>query len=282
MKKWLSVALLSAAMSSQAASPDRHQLQPVWLTEGLRTPESVLVLGSGKDKVLLVSEIEGQGADVDGKGGVAKMSPDGKIIDADWVRGLNAPKGLGVHGDRLYVADLTEVVEIELSSGDILRKIAVQDAIFLNDIAVSEQGEVYVSDTRANKVHRIVDGKAELWLDEVTAANGLKVVDGKLIIGSGERLISVDDDKKITVLAEGFAAVTDGVEPVAPGEFLVTCWAGLVYYVYADGRLELLIDSREEKINTADLGYDPETGTAYIPNFFKDSVTAYQLVKPTP
>ncbi|WP_193907641.1 SMP-30/gluconolactonase/LRE family protein [Cellvibrio polysaccharolyticus] len=279
MKKWLSGIALMTAISAHAATEASHQLEQVWFTEGLRTPESVLVHGSGDAKILFVSEIEGQGADADGKGGVAKMSPDGKILNQDWVRGLNAPKGLGIFNDKLYVADLTEVVEIALDSGKILRKIAVADSVFLNDIAISTQGEVFVSDTRTNKVHRIVDGKAELWLDNVTSANGLKVIDDQLIIGAGEQLLSVDREKNITVLAKGFASGIDGVEPVADGEFVVTCWVGLVYYVHADGRLEQLIDSREEKINTADLGYDPDTGIVYIPNFFKDSVTAYRLVK---
>jgi hypothetical protein len=61
------------------------------------------------------------------------------------------------------------------------------------------------------------------------------------------------------------------------GEFIVSCWAGLVYYVYSDGKIELLIDSRSEKINTADIGFDPNTKRVFVPNFFKNSVTAYQL-----
>lgn len=281
MKKQLFAAALVATLSVHANSDDSHKLEQVWLTEGLRTPESVLVYGTGSERILLVSEIEGQGADVDGKGGIAKMSLDGEILDQDWVRGLNAPKGLGTFNGKLYVADLTEVVVIDIASGRIDRKIPVEGAVFLNDIAVSERGEVFVSDTRTNKIHRLQDGKVELWLDNATSANGLKVVGDALIVGAGEELWSVDGEKNRKVLAEGFAAVTDGVEPVAPGEFLVTCWSGLVYYVYSDGRIELLLDSREEKINTADLGYDVETGIAYIPNFFKDSVTAYRLVKST-
>jgi hypothetical protein len=61
------------------------------------------------------------------------------------------------------------------------------------------------------------------------------------------------------------------------GEFIVSCWVGLVYYVHSDGGLELLIDSREQKINTADIGYDPNTQQLFVPNFFKNTVTAYQL-----
>ena len=62
-----------------------------------------------------------------------------------------------------------------------------------------------------------------------------------------------------------------------PGEFIVSCWAGLVYYVHADGRIEKLLDSRDTQINTADIGFDEESRILYVPNFHKNSLTAYQL-----
>ncbi len=69
----------------------------------------------------------------------------------------------------------------------------------------------------------------------------------------------------------------DGVEAVGNGDFIVSCWAGLVYYVYADGRIEQLLDSRALKLNTADIGWDAATRTLYIPTFFGNSVRAFQL-----
>jgi hypothetical protein len=50
-----------------------------------------------------------------------------------------------------------------------------------------------------------------------------------------------------------------------------------VYYVYADGGCELLLDTHLEKKNTADIGYDPVKKIVYIPTFFKKTVMAYQL-----
>jgi hypothetical protein len=61
------------------------------------------------------------------------------------------------------------------------------------------------------------------------------------------------------------------------GEFIVSCWPGLVYYVHSDGALSTLIDSRADKINTADIGFDSNTKQVFIPNFLKNTVTAYQL-----
>ena len=86
-----------------------HSLVKLWETDTLlKTPESVLY--SAKEKFLYVSNIDGAAAAKDGKGSVGKVGLDGKIIMVDWVAGLNAPKGMGLYKNKLYVADLTEVV----------------------------------------------------------------------------------------------------------------------------------------------------------------------------
>lgn len=290
MKKLSALILLSwaAALPVQAG----HSLQPLWQTADLATPESVLFVANkvaaNKNEAdntvvnstapfLLVALIDGQGADVDGKGGIAKLAADGRVIDKNWIVGLNAPKGMALYNNRLYVADITELVVIDLAAQKVINKIPIAESIFLNDVTVNARGEVFVSDTRANKIHRIVDDKAELYLDKVASANGLKALGSQLIVGAGPELLQVDADKKITLLAKGFAQGIDGIEMTGPNEFIVSCWAGLVYYVYADGRIELLIDSQVDKINTADIGYDPVTRQLFVPNFFKNSVTAYQV-----
>ena len=83
-----------------------HQLEKLWETDTVvRVPESVLP--DLKKGILYVSEIDGNPNAVDGKGGVAKITVDGKIINLDFTTGLNAPKGLGQFGDELYAADLS-------------------------------------------------------------------------------------------------------------------------------------------------------------------------------
>lgn len=291
MQRTILVLLLMLSMSvawAESASEQSSRLTPIpaassltleklWQADNLRTPESVLFYQDEEEAFLFVSEIEGDHSTADGKGGIAKLSLTGEIIDRNWVRGLNAPKGLTYLDDKLYVTDMTEVVEISIATGEILRKIPVPGAVFLNDASINARGEVFVSDTRTNKIHRIIDGKVETYLEDMVSANGLKAIGSNLVVAAGDTLWLVDAELKRYQLARGFAAAADGVEVTAPGEFLVTCWEGLVYYVHSDGRVELLLDSRDKKINTADLGYDIERKIAYIPNFFHNSVTAYQL-----
>lgn len=268
---WPLLALLSIAAQAQ------HKLEQLWLTSDLPTPESVLYVANKKEPYLFVALIDGQGDAVDGKGGIATLATDGAVIDKNWFTGLNAPKGMAIYKNRLYVADITELVVIDIKKRELIKKIPIADSVFLNDVTVNSSGIVYVSDTRTNKIHRIKNDEPSLYLENMTSANGLKVFGSSLIVGAGKELLLVGKDKKPLTLATGFAQAIDGIEMVSRGEFIVSCWPGLVYYVYSDGRIELLIDSQEEKINTADIGFDPNTRQVFIPNFFKNSVTAYQL-----
>jgi hypothetical protein len=267
--------MLSVLVSLPAYA--QHQLEQLWMTADLPTPESVLYVADKKTPFLYVSLIDGQGNVADGKGGIAKLTTDGAVIDQHWITGLNAPKGMALYKNYLYVADITEVVVIDIKKQKVLKKIPITDSVFLNDLTVNSSGVLFVSDTRTNKIYRIEKDKPSLYLDNITSANGLQVFGSSLFVGAGTELLLVGKDKTPLVLAKGFAQGIDGVEMTNRGEFIVSCWPGLVYYVYGDGRIELLIDSQEQKINTADIGYDRNTQRVFVPNFFKDSVTAYQL-----
>lgn len=252
------------------------KLEQLWQTPDLPTPESVLYV-LDDEPYLFVSLIDGQGDAVDGKGGIAKLSMDGEVIERDWLTGLNAPKGMAIYENRLYVANITEVVVIDIKKRAVIKKIPIADSVFLNDVTINSSGIVFVSDTRTNKIHRIENDQPSLYLENMASANGLKVYGSNLIVGAGKELLLIGADKKPLTLATGFAEGIDGIEMAARAEFIVSCWPGLVYYVHSNGKLSLLIDSRADKINTADIGFDPNTKRVFIPNFFKNSVTAYQL-----
>src|SRR5215471_21355339 len=107
MKRIISAILFIflAACSSKA----QHSVTKLWATDStLATPESVLF--DGQNNTLYTSLISGKPDSADGIGGIAKVGLDGKITNANWVTGLDAPKGLGKFGNTLCAADLTQVV----------------------------------------------------------------------------------------------------------------------------------------------------------------------------
>jgi hypothetical protein len=147
-------ALLPAALHAQSPKPAQPSLQKLWETDTVvAVPESVLP--DAGNHVLYVSLIDGGPWDVDGKGGVGRLSPDGQHYNGAWITGLNAPKGMGRFGHRLYVADISEVVVIDIPKGVIEKKIPIAGATGLNDITVDEKGIVYVSDSKSGKIYRI-------------------------------------------------------------------------------------------------------------------------------
>jgi hypothetical protein len=251
-------------------------LEQVWATDTtLRTPESVLL--DSPNNLLYVSLIDGQGGDKDGKGGVAKVGTDGQIIDANWVTGLSAPKGMGIVDGSLYVTDLTELVQIDLATGKITKKIPVEGAKGLNDVTVDEAGTIYFSDKNAGKIHTYKDGQVGTYHEGIDNPNGvLAVSDGLLYTESG-KLQKLDAQKNVTTLGEGMDKSTDGIQEIGPGEYLVSCWAGEMYHVKPDGTTTKILDTKDANSNTADIGYDAARKIVYVPTFFKNTVVAYQL-----
>lgn len=263
--------LLSLSLLAQ------HKLVKKWETDTtLKVPESVLF--DAKDHLLYVSNIDGKDPGAkDGVGSVGKVGLDGKIIKVDWVTGLNSPKGLGMYGDMLYVADVDQVAVIDSKKAAIVQKIPVPGAVFLNDITVDKNGVVYVSDTRNNKVYRIEKGKVTTYLENMTGANGVLADGDNLYVLCSGTLYKAGKDKKLTKVADGMENSTDGLEHADSKDFIVTAWAGSIWYVKADGSKEHLLDTQALKINSADIGYDPKNRIVYVPTFWRNSIVAYEL-----
>jgi len=250
-----------------------HKLEKIWETDSIvAVPESVLPVNG----LLYVSLIDGGSWDADSKGGIAKLDLDGKNYTGDWITGLSAPKGMGVIGNRLYVADLSEVVVIDIMKGKIEKKITIDSATGLNDITVTDKGVIYVSDSRSGKIWRIENDLPSLYLENMKGVNGLRAVGDDLIIASGKSFIKADAQKKITPIAE-LPQGGDGIEPIGNGDYIVTAWGGYIWYVHADGRIETLLETHQQKKNTADIGYDPVKKIVYVPTFNAKTVVAYQL-----
>ena len=137
MKRILCILCMATSPVLGGALAQTHSLVKKWETDTLlKTPESVLF--DAKSKILYVSNIDGTPAGKDGKGSIGKVGLDGRIIATDWVTGLHAPKGMGLYKNKLYVADLDEVVVIDVVKAKIIQHIPVEGAVFLNDITIDK------------------------------------------------------------------------------------------------------------------------------------------------
>jgi hypothetical protein len=264
-------------LSCGVVSAQKHQLVKLWETDStLKVPESVLY--DSKNDVLYVSNIDGTDPwGKDGSGSIGKVGTDGKIIAGEWITGLNAPKGLALHNGYLYVADLSELIMIDVKKNKIAKRIAVAGAEGLNDVTSSADGTIYVTDSKTKKLFRVKGGVSELYLENLKGPNGVLVRGDELYILDAGGAYKVNADKSLTKLVDGMEGGTDGIENIQGNDFIVSCWAGTIYYLNADGTKELLSDTRPQKANTADLGINADKKIIYIPTFWRKSVIAYQV-----
>lgn len=253
-----------------------------WETDTtLITPESVYY--DVTNGVLYVSCIGAVPPDAkDGDGFIAKVGLDGSIIERDWVTGLDGPKGMGMIGNSLYVTNIDKVVEIDVATGEITNSWVVDGAQFLNDITVSSDSTVFISDSNTNKIFVLDEGAVATWTegDALGGPNGLLAEDDKIMVASfgAGKFSSINiADKDITLLADSIPG-GDGVVKIDE-DYLVSNWNGEVYYVTAEGESTKLLDTKASSMNAADIEIIPAQNTLLVPTFFGNSVVAYEIVK---
>ncbi len=264
------------------------------ITEGIATPESVLY-DEGNDRYL-VSNINGKPDGVDNNGYISELSPDGKVLKEKFIAGgvgkikLDAPKGSGISGGVLYVADISVVRLFDLKTGLPKSEIAVPGATFLNDLAVAKDGRVFVSDsglksgpggfepTGSDAVYVIEKGKLKTVAKskDLSGPNGLVVVANGVLVntfGADEvyRLDEKGEKHDVTKIPTGGL---DGMALVGD-VLLVSSWKGsAIYRGSLGGKFEVAFAGLG---GAADFGFDSKRRRVLVPRFLDNAVEIYDL-----
>lgn len=270
--------------AADAAAPKPATPEPE-----LATPESA-DYDATRD-VYLVSNINGKPAEADGNGYITMIHPDdGK--SEKWIAGgkdgakLDAPKGMAIVGDTLYVADITVVRQFDAKTGKQKDDIKIPGSTFLNDISSDGKEGIFVSDTGMDASfkptgtdavwHIGKDGKATPLIKnkDLGGPNGVWPGDNGAVwvvtFRSGE-LYSVDAKGKKGKPEKLPKGQLDGIVAIGDGEFLVSSWEGKnVYRGKPGGEWKEVVTDVE---SPADIGFDPKRKKILIPQF-----TASKLV----
>lgn len=252
-------------------------LQPAWTLEGIDTPESVIEVANKRQTFYLVSAIEGDFMTKDGKGGLVKINSRGEMLDKNWVTGLNAPKGMAQFKDKVYVADIDEVVVVDINTAKIIEKIPMPDAILLNDVAADARGTIYISDTFSGRVYRIKNQQVDIYIEGLWGPNGLWAEPDRLIVSAANQIFAYNSAKEAVQLGSNFALDIDGITPFKCNGYLVSSWDGMIWFFSKTGEQTVLLDSVAQGINTADIMYSEKAKLLFVPNFLNNSVTAYRV-----
>lgn len=283
MKKHLFIGatLLQSLSFSIRAQDLPINVEQVWATDTvLRTPESAFY--DRKREKLYVANINKVNKEIaDGDGFISKVKLDGKIEKLDWITGLNDPKGMAIVGSTLYVSDLTQLVEIDIAKGTIIKRHNLEGAKFLNDVASNEAGDVVVSDSYSNKVYKLKNGKFIVWLEgsELDKPNGLYYESDEVLVASMNKGIVNRVKHNSTELKLQFKEIpsTDGIASDGKGNYFFSNWNGEVYFVDAKGGQWKIIDTKEQKINAADITFVSKQSLLLVPTFFNNRLVAYKI-----
>src|ERR1043166_2595228 len=250
----------TSAAANASAAPAAMKMGE---TTGMDTPESVKY-DEALD-VFFVSNIVGNPSNKDGQGFIAMVRADStnvmkKLVESGKAVTLNAPKGLAITGDTLWVADIDVVHAINKKTGALVANIPIQGATFLNDVAVGPDGAVYVTDTGikfdatgnithpgVNRIFRIAGRKVTTVAegDSLNNPNGLtwdKAGNRWLLAPFGGMDVQAltNGAKNPTKLASG-PGQYDGIEILSDGRILVSSWADSAVHVISGGVMSKMI-----------------------------------------
>ena len=260
---------------------------------GFAQPESVL--HDTEADVYLVSNIAGSPLEADDNGFISRVAPDGRVLARDWIDGrkpevrLDAPKGMAIVGDVLFVADLGHVRRFDRRTGRPMGDIALEGTLLVNDLVAAPDGSVYVTDLGLSSSGVLEPSKGAIYRIDAGGAvhevargealgnpNGLAWKDGLLVatFGSGE-LLRLSASGQPEAPHRVPAGQLDGLLVLGDGRVAVSSWeSGTVYAGPEGGELRALVSGIQ---GPADLGYDKTRERLLIPVFLDGRVLIVPL-----
>ncbi|HUQ19827.1 MAG TPA: SMP-30/gluconolactonase/LRE family protein [Gemmatimonadaceae bacterium] len=280
--------------------PEKTEAQRVAQLNGLHMPESVRY--DPELDVYYISNMTGYGSAKDGNGYIIRTPADNFSKASILVEGgkngavLDAPKGIALHGDTLWVTDIDVLRGFDRKTGATLATIDLKGAgaVLLNDVVVGGDGKIYITDTGiimsdkgvlhpgGDKIFAIGPNGPSVLAhgDELGRPNGI-TWDSKnqqLLVASFDpfhsQIYSIKPgNPSRPVIAQGDGKF-DGLEILPDGRTIVASW---------NDSAVLAVDGKKFKRLTsevwapADIGVDTRRNRIAIPSGIMNRVELWQL-----
>ena len=269
---------------SNAAPPLGTQI--AWLGD-LHQPEGVRY--DPEQDVFFISNMVGFGSVKDANGYIVQVKANdlsiGKVFAESGRAGviLDAPKGMTINGDTLWVCDIDVMRAIDRKTGVSIGTLDLRPygALLLNDVTMGGDGAMYITDTGilmtskgviykgADKIFRVANGKVSV----IAQGAGLMRPNGITWDKEANRLVVVTFDpfhSQMYTLAPGGErrllgkgnGKFDGVEPLGNGRFMVASWNDSSVRLLGNGENRRIANN---VLQPADIAYDTKRNRLAIP-----------------
>ncbi len=292
--------LSDSALADSAALYEQESimLRKVGQTPNLQGPESARY---DRDlDVWFVSNINGTPLQKDNNGYISRLRPDGAPYSIKFIEGgkkgvtLNAPKGLAISGDTLWVADIDVARAFNKRTGALIANVSTKGrARFLNGAAIGPDGAVYMTDTGVlfgSKGEVSHPGPDQVF--RVTRAGATAALTSAKL--EGPNGITWDPQRKrfviVSFLGKGIYAWTpgndnveaigsgpgqqDGVVFLPDGRLLVTSWTDSSLFVLDNGQMRKVVSKVP---SPADIDVNPRDSRVAVPLLMENRVEFWDL-----
>ena len=282
-----------AAGSSTSAPAHR-----VATTTGLSNPESAL--WDADQGVWFVSNVNGSPSAKDNNGFISRLRADGAIDSLRFIASgrdgvtLNAPKGLVLVADTLWVTDIDAIRGFNKRTGALVASVELgRKATFLNDPALGPDGTVYITDTgiqfdeKGQMTHpspdrifalkgRAISVAAEGdWLERPNGITWDASADRFIVAPvGGPRLLGWKPGMTTADTIGTSPGGQDGVERLPDGPVLFSSWADSTVDELANGTSRRIITGVS---SPGDFGVDPVRRLLALPMLMENRVEFWQL-----
>jgi hypothetical protein len=268
------------------AGPD--STRPIASPGGFNQPEAVRY-DPDQDIYFVGNWGPGEADAKDNNGYISRMTPDGEITQLKFIAGgtggakLNAPRGMTIVGDTLWVVDADAVRGFNRRTG---APLATADFSafklgFLNDIAAGPDA-LYVTDTETNQIYRIAGGKVTVALHDpaLGGPNGITWDNASrrfiVVPYGGDSAIKawIAGSKTLNVAGRSAGGSFDGVEVLSGNRLLVSSQRDSSLYVFTGGIGRPIIHTGGAP---ADIAVDTKRNRVAAPFVGRNMVEIWQL-----
>ena len=225
---------------------------------------------------------------------------DGKIIRIDSLgqqsifnEDCNSLAGMHLVGDTLfaldYQGDHPGLVALSLSTADTLFTLYIEGMNYLNDIISDSSGNLYITDSFANKIFKV---RMEDLNYSVFVDSGLNTPDGIMFDEENNRLLvnnsvqssngpieSVNlNDSTMTTLIETGIMGLDGITTDDQGYTYISSWDSDTVYRYDENFSQPPEVIADGYTAPGDIYFNSEDNILVVPDFFTNSVDFIEIV----